>query len=171
MPDESVYTHTWDLYASVDNNYSVKVTPYKVEVHMTKVKNEEWKGLTSASLLPEHITKRENTYGYGASAVTNPQDLRPKYPSSNPKQLDWTELDKQIEKEEEEEKPEGNDALQALFKQIYSNGDDATKRAMMKSYQTSGGTVLSTNWKEVAEKNYEKEIEAPKGQEVKRWNE
>jgi hypothetical protein len=27
-----------------------------------------------------------------------------------------------------------------------------SRRAMIKSYQTSGGTVLSTNWKEVAKK-------------------
>lgn len=40
-----------------------------------------------------------------------------------------------------------------------------TRRAMIKSYQTSGGTVLSTNWKEVAEKDYEKDRVAPKGQE------
>lgn len=29
---------------------------------------------------------------------------------------------------------------------------------MIKSYQTSGGTVLSTNWKEVAERDYAKEM-------------
>ena len=28
-------------------------------------------------------------------------------------------------------------------------GDEDTRRAMMKSFQTSGGTVLSTNWDEV----------------------
>ena len=37
---------------------------------------------------------------------------------------------------------------------------------MIKSYQTSGGTVLSTNWKDVKEKDYEgrDRPEAPKGQ-------
>lgn len=39
---------------------------------------------------------------------------------------------------------------------------------MIKSYQTSGGTVLSTNWKEVAERDYEKDLTAPKGQDVKK---
>ena len=40
---------------------------------------------------------------------------------------------------------------------------------MNKSFQTSGGTVLSTNWKEVGEKDYEKERQAPKGVEWRNW--
>jgi len=37
---------------------------------------------------------------------------------------------------------------------------------MIKSYQTSGGTVLSTSWKDVADKDYEGKDrpEAPAGQ-------
>ena len=37
----------------------------------------------------------------------------------------------------------------------------------MQSFQTSGGTVLSTNWGEVKEKDYEEERVAPKGMEWK----
>ena len=40
---------------------------------------------------------------------------------------------------------------------------------MNKSFQTSGGTVLSTNWGEVAKKDYEKELEAPQGMVVKKF--
>jgi len=40
---------------------------------------------------------------------------------------------------------------------------------MIKSFQTSGGTVLSTNWDEVKKEDYEKDLKAPHGQEVKRW--
>jgi len=38
---------------------------------------------------------------------------------------------------------------------------------MIKSFQTSGGTVLSTNWGEVKDKDYETKDrpDAPKGQE------
>ena len=39
---------------------------------------------------------------------------------------------------------------------------------MNKSFQESGGTVLSTNWKDVGSKKVEGE--APKGLEMKKWS-
>ena len=36
----------------------------------------------------------------------------------------------------------GYDPLNGLFRQIYEQGSDETKKAMVKSMQTSGGTVL-----------------------------
>ena len=70
---------------------------------------------------------------------------------------DWDAIEKEIVKEEKNEKAEGDEAMNKLFKQIYSNASDDTRRAMVKSFQTSGGTVLSTNWDEVKNKDYEKE--------------
>ena len=41
---------------------------------------------------------------------------------------------------------------------------------MVKSFQTSGGTVLSTNWDDVKNKDYEgKDKVLPTGQDVKKW--
>jgi len=41
-----------------------------------------------------------------------------------------------------------------------------TRRAMTKSFQESGGTCLSTNWKEVSKTDYKSQIVPPKGLEV-----
>lgn len=89
----------------------------------------------------------------------------PEYPSSSQKKLNWSDL----EKEEQKASEEDGDPLTKLFQDIYSKADEDTRRAMIKSFQTSGGTVLSTNWEEVKAKNYEKEISAPKGMEVRKW--
>ena len=61
----------------------------------------------------------------------------------------------------------GEDPSMSFFKQIFAQGDEEKRRAMMKSFQTSGGTVLSTDWSDVAKKDYEGKDRPspPKGQE------
>ena len=122
---------------------------------------------TQCKVTPSHleITLRKksavNWVAIEPSALAQPL----KYPSS--KQKDWSRVDVEIEKELKKEKPEGDEALMSLFRQIYENGDENTRKAMIKSFQTSSGTVLSTNWGEVAEKDYEGKDRpsAPNGQE------
>ena len=81
----------------------------------------------------------------------------------------WDSIEKELAEEESQEKSEGDDAMNKLFQTLYASADENTRRAMVKSYQTSGGTVLSTNWAEVKDKDYEKERSAPKGVEWKNW--
>lgn len=62
----------------------------------------------------------------------------------------WDAIIDEFEKEEEQ-----SQGVNDLFKQIYESGNDEVRRAMNKSFQESGGTVLSTNWSNVAEKKVE----------------
>ena len=75
-------------------------------------------------------------------------------------------MDQECEEELAGDKPEGDEALNGLFKQIYGNATPETRRAMVKSFQTSGGTVLSTNWNDVSKADYEGKDrpDAPTGQ-------
>ncbi|ORX77530.1 SGS-domain-containing protein [Anaeromyces robustus] len=98
--------------------------------------------------------------------VTSVNDAdKPSYPSSSKKRYNWDELEKSIE----DEKPEGDAALNNLFQQIYRDASDETKRAMMKSYIESNGTCLSTNWDEV--KKGKVECKPPEGMVAKPYNE
>lgn len=165
LPNGEMYERTWTLFAPViTDQMAYDVTPYKVAISLVKQnEGEEWEALEAGEVaLPEEVKRRKNEI---ANKRVTP------YAQKAGKPRDWDELEQKVKKDEEEEKPAGQDALHKLFQQIYANGDEATKRAMMKSYQTSGGTVLSTNWKEVAAKDYEKEITPPQGQEVRKWNE
>ena len=90
------------------------------------------------------------------------------YPTSSKVKKDWDNLEKEINQElVSDAKNDPNEGMMKLFKDIYERSDENTRRAMTKSFQTSGGTVLSTNWGEVKEKDYEGKDrpEAPKGQE------
>jgi len=161
MPDKSTYRKEWKVHSPiVADASSFELTPYKLEVVLKKAGPGEWKTLV-VERAPEAVVVRENVV----------VEKKPTYPSSaRTGGKDWDGLHVEAKKDEDEEKQDGPQALQKLFQQIYSGGDENTRRAMVKSYQTSGGTVLSTNWGEVAKKDYETEREAPKGQEFRDWN-
>lgn len=74
-----------------------------------------------------------------------------------------------IVRETDNDREEGDSAMNALFQKIYAEGSDDVKRAMNKSFLESGGTVLSTNWEEIAGKTTP--IKPPDGMEYRKWQE
>jgi suppressor of G2 allele of SKP1 len=105
------------------------------------------------------IKLKKKTIGlkWTALEALETQQVQPK-----PKK-DWDSIVNQ----EEDSKPQGEQALNALFQQIYANADDNTKKAMMKSYIESNGTCLSTNWNEVGHKTVQ--VTPPDGMIAKKF--
>jgi len=137
--------------------YSILLT--KLEIRLAKAETINWTSL-------EYDKKQ--AVPQKAYVASGTQTQRPSYPSSNLKtRIDWDKLEAQVKKEEKDEKLEGDAALNKLFRDIYRDADEDTRRAMSKSFVESNGTVLSTNWKEVGGKHVEGS--PPQGMEMRKW--
>eukprot|EP00918_Siedleckia_nematoides_P082848 GHVU01181582.1.p1 GENE.GHVU01181582.1~~GHVU01181582.1.p1 ORF type:complete len:417 (+),score=97.47 GHVU01181582.1:343-1593(+) len=133
------------LFADLNpNSVSVKCGERKVELSVAKAKKGAWPSLESK---PDAATV---------------------YPTSKPK-VDWNSVDKHCDEELKDYPEEGDAAVNTFFRHIYANATDEARQAMNKSFQTSGGTVLSTDWNEVQKTDYERRADAPQGQVMKKW--
>jgi suppressor of G2 allele of SKP1 len=134
-----------DLFDDVvvaDSSWSA--TKFKVEVKLRKAAGGEWKTLgaaaTGAGASSPDLSAAERARIVGEEKVK----------AAASAQKDWDAIaDKELEGDKD------NDGPMALFKTIYADADDDTRRAMMKSYQESGGKVLSTDWKDVGSRKVE----------------
>jgi suppressor of G2 allele of SKP1 len=140
LDDGSAYTMPLSLAGKVEPS-AVKASALrtKIELRMKKAAVERWQTL-----------EREGdgaTTEWFAGDVNAPPPSH--YPTSHPKKVDWDKL------EVEEEKLSGDAALNKVFQDIFARGSDEQRRAMVKSFTESGGTVLSTNWDDVGARKVE----------------
>ncbi|KAI8467821.1 MAG: SGS domain-containing protein [Monoraphidium minutum] len=105
--------------------------------------------------------------GSGGGAAGGPPRAYPSSHVKNPK--DWSALEREVKEMESKGELDDGDPLNSFFSKIFSQGDEDTRRAMMKSFVESNGTVLSTNWTEVGKKKVE--CTPPEGMDVKKWGE
>jgi len=158
VPGVEPYHFQPRLFAKIipeKSKYQVLST--KVEIRLAKAEQLTWTTLDYSGR-PKALPQKIST-----PAETAP---RPSYPSSKYKK-DWDKLEAEVKKEEKEEKLDGDAALNKFFRDIYKDADEDMRRAMMKSFVESNGTVLSTNWKDVGSKKVEGS--PPDGMELKKW--
>ncbi|KAI0076078.1 SGS-domain-containing protein [Panus rudis PR-1116 ss-1] len=132
----------------------------KVEIRLVKRAQGRWGALVGDQ--PDVLAPFPQ-----ASTSSAPQS-QPKKPRKN-----WDGITEEILKADkppsstEDPNVAGDSTVNEFFQKLFADADEDTKRAMMKSYQESGGTTLSTNWEEV--KKAPVTVKPPEGSEWKKW--
>lgn len=154
------------FFGEVDPERSTyRITATKIEVTLKKASP----GVKWATLEGE-LADQEGTGGKAASHVITERpkprtDAAPSYPtSSKTGAKNWDKLAKEDLGDDDEYE---GDETSRFFKSLYKGAGEEAQRAMMKSYQESGGTVLSTDWSSVGSKFVKPE--PPEGMEEKKY--
>ena len=190
LPTGSDYQFTLDpLYSNIDRMKSYyKIMTTKAEFTLMKsTPGQKWPSIEGVQ-----AEAKENADVEGDNSSQDPIQRAvladksghagPAYPTSSksgPK--NWDKLASDLSKRPKKNPKEGEegemedaglddeegDPTNNFFKTLYAGADPDTKRAMMKSYQESNGTALSTNWSEVGKGPVE--TSPPDGMEAKKW--
>ena len=184
LPTGSDYDFSLDpLFATIDPSASFyKIMSTKAEFTLKKASpGQKWstlEGIGPARPTAKVDENDENDEIKRAIMAQSNAKTGPAYPTSSksgPKNWDKlaSDLTKKPKKEDGEDDEdvyvdeEEGDPVNGFFKTLFKGADDDTKRAMMKSYQESNGTALSTNWAEVSKGKVE--TTPPDGMEAKQW--
>ena len=190
LKEGSDFDFTLDpLYSKIDPNASsFKIMSTKAEFILKKATpGLKWASLertgpvaSHEEIASNHASGDDLNKELPSTKTTNSGPAYPTSSKSGPKNwdkvaADLTKKPKKTEGDGDDDKDaepalddefEG-DAVDGFFKKLFKDADPDTKRAMMKSYQESNGTALSTNWAEVSKKTTE--TSPPDGMEAKKW--
>ncbi|GAM84005.1 hypothetical protein ANO11243_019960 [Dothideomycetidae sp. 11243] len=177
------------LYAAIDVSKSdFRIQSTKVEVTLRKAQpGQKWHSLegdgpvststAAISVRPKSAAPHSAAPSYPSSSRNGPKNwdkLADELTAKKPKKSkgnDGKEGDKAKADDDDDDDydydKEGGDEVNSFFKQLYGRADPDTRRAMMKSFQESNGTALSTNWEEV--KKAKVPTQPPDGVEAKSW--
>ncbi|KAF1998172.1 SGS-domain-containing protein [Amniculicola lignicola CBS 123094] len=186
--DSSDYSYSLDpFFAEIDaSSSSFRITPTKIEVTLKKAQpGVKWKALEGDAPLPSSTSPDTNNKSTIPSHVLTDKtnDSPPAYPTSSRKGAkNWDKLAEDLtakKPKKDGEAGEGDevaddgldefegDETTRFFKQLYKGASAEQQRAMMKSYQESGGTVLSTDWSNVGSRTVVPE--PPDGMEARKY--
>ncbi|USP73006.1 uncharacterized protein yc1106_00280 [Curvularia clavata] len=158
----SEYNYNADpLFASVDPTQSkYRITATKIEITLRKATpGVKWHSLERAQDAAPASTPN------APSTVAPVKETAPSYPTSSKSGTkNW---DKVVVNDLDEKDEIEGDETSHFFKTLYSGATPEQQRAMMKSYQESGGTVLSTDWSNVGNRTVVPE--PPEGMEAKKY--
>uniref|UniRef100_A0A7S0VE09 Uncharacterized protein n=1 Tax=Polytomella parva TaxID=51329 RepID=A0A7S0VE09_9CHLO len=159
-----------DLYGEIQSGDSkYEILGSKVEVVLVKANNLVWPSLEkSDKIAVATATTPSSTLAPSLAMPTPSPASISTFPTSSVVKKDWSQVDHELSELEEKGELDSGDPLNNFFKKIFKDGDETTRRAMMKSFVESNGTVLSTNWKEVGQKKVE--CTPPEGMDVRKWS-
>ena len=189
LTDASDFDLSFDpLFSNIDPAASsFKILSTKIEFQLKKASpGVKWGNLEGSGPVQSDQPVSNNSADTTVKRAVLAEDTAnaaPSYPTSSksgPKNWDKvaSDLTKKPKKEGEtsedgndqvtlEEDEDDADPVNGFFKKLFKDADPDTRRAMMKSYQESSGTALSTNWAEVGKGPVE--TTPPEGMEARKW--
>jgi suppressor of G2 allele of SKP1 len=163
LPTGSDFTFTLDPLSNAvepaSSTYEILSTKLTVSL-AKKVRSLKWTALESSptTTIPTPKDAKEKSQPKGIAYPT----------SSKSGSKNWDAMEREAIKDAETwEKPEGEAAANALFRDLFKNATPEVRRAMEKSYVESNGTALSTNWDEVGKGMVE--TKPPDSMVAKKW--